>query len=329
MWNSIKVIDVHGHISRPPQVRQYAAGLMSGRTPGKMNISDEIAEPPFQRHLKDLDDRNIDFQLVGPRPVDQWHWMPFYLQENWARATNDHIAQSIRMHPDRFAGMAHLPQNAEKDTSSCIPELERCVKELGFVGAYLNPDPDGKRSAPGVHEPYWFPLYEKAVELDIPLLIHPCPTEDPRLQVVPANYQMNNVIEEYVATMLYYYGGVFDRYPGLKVVICHCGGALQRFIPTDTQHSHPDKDFSNNVFFDSNGLDPVFLGAAIQQRGVSQMVFGTEVPGSGSAVRPDTGRPGDDLVPTIDALEFLSAGDKKSIFHDNPLKVFTKVKALV
>ena len=146
MWNNTKVVDVHAHISRPPQVRAFAAGLMSNRTPQKMNISDEVAEPAFQRHIADMDDRLIDFQLVGPRPVDQWSWMPMFLQDSWSRATNDHIAQSVRLHPDRFAGMAQLPQDAlASDTTHMLAELEYCVNELGFVGAYLNPDPDGKR----------------------------------------------------------------------------------------------------------------------------------------------------------------------------------------
>ena len=331
MWNGMKVVDVHAHISSPPQVRAFSAGLMASRTPGTMSIPDEMAEPAFQRHISDMDERLIDFQLVGPRPVAQWHWMPQYLLKSWARATNDHIAQSVRLHPDRFAGMAHLPQDATApDTTHCLEELEYCVKELGFVGAYLNPDPDGKRTAPGVHESYWFPLYEKCLELGVQLLVHPCPTEDPRLQVVPASYQINNVVEEYIATMLYMYGGLFDRYPEFRVCICHCGGALSRFIPSDAQHRSPEgKDFSNNLFFDTNGLDPVFLEAAIKQKGVSQMAFGTEVPGSGRAVRPETGKPGDDLVRTIDAIEWLTDADKKAIFHDTPLKVFTKVSALV
>ena len=59
------------------------------------------------------------------------------------------------------------------------------------------------------------------------------------------------------------------------------------------------------------------------------MCFGTEVPGSGRAVRPETGRPGDDLVRTIDGLEFLTNEDKQAIFNENPLKVFTKVAELI
>ena len=68
------------------------------------------------------------------------------------------------------------------------------------------------------------------------------------------------------------------------------------------------------------------LEAAIKQRGVDQMLFGSESPGSGGAVRPETGKPSDDLVPVIDSLGFLSAEDKLKIFQKNPLKVFTKVK---
>jgi hypothetical protein len=64
-----------------------------------------------------------------------------------------------------------------------------------------------------------------------------------------------------------------------------------------------------------------FLEAAIKQRGVAQLVFGTEAPGSGNAIRPETGKPSDDLVPVIDGFGFLSKEDKVSIFNTNPAKV--------
>jgi hypothetical protein len=108
------------------------------------------------------------------------------------------------------------------------------------------------------------------------------------------------------------------------VVVCHCGGGLNRFIPTD--HHIAQKDLSKNLFYDCCAYDVNFLTAAIKQRGVDQMLFGTESPGSGGAIRPETGRPSDDLVPVVDSLEFLSAEDKLKIFQKNPLRVFTKVK---
>ena len=253
-----------------------------------------------------------------------WHWMRPFLQEFWAFTTNNVIARIVKLHPDRFRGMAQLPQSRDRDTRFCLPEFERCIKELNFVGAYLNPDPAGDKQTPGVHEEYWHPLYEKAVQLDVPLMVHPSTTYDRRLEIIPANYQMNNYLEEFVAMQLYTHSKIFQTFPKLKIVICHCGGGLNRFIPND--HHVGQGDFSKNLFFDSCVYDENYLEAAIKQRGVDQVLFGTESPGSGGAVRKDTGKPSDDMIPVIDKLEFLSAEDKLKIFQKNPLKVFTKVK---
>ncbi len=211
MYNNQTVVDVHGHMTTPAVFRQFLAETVSQNTAGrKLDLSDEQLENAQQRHLKFMDDRNIDVQLIGPRPIAMWHWMRPFLQEYWAYVTNNVIARIVKLHPDRFRGMAQLPQSRDKDTRNCLGEFERCVKELGFVGAYLNPDPAGDKQTPGVHEEYWFPLYEKAVQLDVPLMIHPSITYDRRLEVIPANYQMNNYLEEFVAMQLYMHGKVFD-----------------------------------------------------------------------------------------------------------------------
>lgn len=325
MYNGYKVVDVHGHMTTPAPFRQFLAETVAQNTPGrKLEMTDEQLENAQQRHLKFMDDRNIDIQLIGPRPIAMWHWMRPFLQNFWCRTVNDVIARIVKLHPDRFCGMAQLPQSKEKDTRNCVAELERCVKELGFVGAYLNPDPAGDKQAPGVHEEYWHPLYEKAVELDVPLMIHPSITYDRRLEIIPSNYQMNNYLEEFVAMQLYSHSNVFKVFPKLKIVICHCGGGLNRFIPTDKHVGQGD--FSKNLFYDCCCYDEHYLEAAFKQRGVDQMLFGTESPGSGGAIRPDTGKASDDMIPVIDGLGCLSAEDKLKIFQKNPLKVFTKVK---
>ena len=166
MWNGTKVVDVHGHISRPPQVRQFAAGLMSNRTPGKMNIPDDVTEPAFQRHIADMDDRLIDFQLVGPRPVDQWHWMPMFLQQSWARATNDHIAQSVRLHPDRFAGAYTVDPN---EGVPALRKLEQAVRELGVKAASVTPA--FVHPQVPINDKRAYPVYAKCVELDIAVTV--------------------------------------------------------------------------------------------------------------------------------------------------------------
>lgn len=326
MYNGQTVVDVHGHMTTPAGFRQFLAEIVSQNTPGrKLEVTDEQLENAQQRHLKFMDDRNVDVQLIGPRPIAMWHWMRPFLQEFWAETTNNVIARIVKLHPDRFRGMAQLPQcSISKDTRNCLPEFERCVKELGFVGAYLNPDPGGDKQTPGVHEEYWFPLYEQAVELDVPLMIHPSVTYDRRLEIIPANYQMNNYIEEFIAMQLLTHSKVFEIFPKLKITICHCGGGLNRFIPTDKHVGQGD--FSKNLFYDCCVYDVHYLEAAIKQRGVDQILFGTESPGSGGAIRPETGMPSDDLIPVIDGINFLSTEDKLKIFQTNPLKVFTKVK---
>ena len=57
--------------------------------------------------------------------------------------------------------------------STCIPELEKCVKQYGNVGINLNPDPSGGHwKEPPLTDRQWYPIYEKMVEYDIPAMIH-------------------------------------------------------------------------------------------------------------------------------------------------------------
>jgi predicted TIM-barrel fold metal-dependent hydrolase len=292
-------------------------------SPLPFRLTDEELQPSLKSHVKLLDEYGIDVQLLGPRPVSMWHWMRPFLQAHWCTITNQVIAQSVRLYPGRFVGMAQLPQStSHKDTTPCAEELQRCVQEYGFVGAYLNPDPGGRREVPGVNDTYWYPLYHKAQELGAVLMVHPSASYDPRLEVVPGNFQINNVVEEYIATMIYQNTRVFHDFPRLRVVICHCGGALQRL-----QESKRANRFENNLFYDTCAYDVDFLTAAIKQKGVDCLLFGSEVPGMGSkAVRPENGRPFDDMVPIIKGLPFLTESDRTKIFYDNAKKVFTLLK---
>jgi predicted TIM-barrel fold metal-dependent hydrolase len=284
MFNGKKVIDVHGHMTTPPSFRGTIANWVSQNTgPSNHGVFPEISEEAMatanKRHLDMLDDHSIDFQLLSPRPIAMWHWMRPHLQYDWTHYTNDTIAQIMKQFPDRFGGIAQLPQNRDLDSSYLIEELERSVKELGFVGALINPDPGGDRGTPGLdNKEYWYPLYEKAQEL----LEH---------------------------------GRVFDDFPKLKVFVCHGGGALHRFIEED--YHRGKRDLSNNLWFDSCMLEENVLSTMIKQKTPQQVVFGTEAPGSGAAKRASTGKPGDDLVPVIGGFDFLSDEDKNDIFYDN------------
>lgn len=327
MWNGQRTVDVHGHMTTPPEFRAFSHNLTANRTPRSANltISDDRLEDALKRHLTKIDDGKIDYQLVGPRPVSYWHFETMRLQRKWAEVTNDVIAQTVRLHPDRFAGMAQLPQHFEHDIDESLEEFERAVNDLGFVGAYLNPDPGGNHLTPGMNDEYWYPLYEKSVELDAPLLVHPSINFDPRIEIIPASYQYNNVTEEYLALQLLTHSDVFDTFPELKIIICHFGGALDRFVLTDKGHISR-KGYGTNLFFDSCAYDTDFVTAAVKQKGVDSVVFGTEAPGSGGAIHPVTGKPSDEnVVDLLDSLDFLSDSDKLNILQTTPLKVFSRV----
>jgi predicted TIM-barrel fold metal-dependent hydrolase len=330
VYHDVPVLDVHGHVSVPFSANSFLVLMMGSNTPMDSPIGREAAGPAgvtrdefraaAERHARYLDERDIDVQVIGPRPFLTLGWMEPHLVPAWTRYVNDMIHQQCAFFPDRFLGACQLPQLSDApDVSHCIDELNRCVTEYGFVAAYASPDPGGRRSTPGMHEPYWYPLYERCQELSIPIIVHGTNSLDPRFRVVPHNYQLGFLTEQYLAGQFLSHSDVFERFGELRVIICHCGGALDRFIPTDPHIAQ--KDLSRNLFYDTCAYDLIFLAAAIKQRGVGRLVFGTEAPGSGRAVRPETGRTSDDLVPVIGGFDFLSEDDKRMIFNENPARV--------
>jgi len=331
-YNDYLVLDVHGHVTVPPAANNMVVSMMGSNQPmpsnvgqhavGPKKISDEEFRAAAQTHVDYIDARNIDVQVIGPRPYIQFGWMEPHIQPGWSAYVNDLIAQQVSFFPDRFVGAAQIPLHASHpDTKHVLPELKRTVEELGFAAAYLSPDITGNRSGHGLDHEWYYDLYEAAEGYDIPLIVHGTNTLDPRFRTgnVPMSYQLHFLTEQYLAGQFLSHGPVFERFPKLRVIICHCGGALDRFIGNDKHLAQ--KDLSNNLFYDSCGYELNFLEAAIKQRGVNRMVFGTEAPGSGGAVRPETGRTSDDLVPVLDGFDFLTDADRKAILHDNPLKV--------
>jgi len=330
-YNGTKVLDIHAHVSFPNNGGNVLASMIASNTPTKadprkagglpdVGMGEQAIQTRMNRHIELMDEANIDAQLLGPRPFMMLGYMQDHLMGPWARFNNHMIAKQCEVYPTRFVGAAMLPQNAHADDlKHCLPELEYCHKELGFVGIYLSPDPRGDRSSPGMDQKYWDPVYEYAQKNKMVIIVHGTNCTDKRIATIPHNYQIGFVWEQYLATQLLSHGDVFKRFPELKVVVCHCGGALDRFIKTD--HHLAQKDLSKNLFFDTCALDIDYLEAAIKQRGVNNMLFGTETPGSGSAVRPETGRPSDDLVPVISKMSFLSEADKLKIFHGNSAAV--------
>jgi predicted TIM-barrel fold metal-dependent hydrolase len=333
VYHGTKVLDVHGHVSVASGANNYITTLLSSNSLTRSPLfggrgsgpSEDQYRAAAARHVAYLDERGIDVQVIGPRPfLMLGQVMPWYSMELWTEHVNATIAQQVRFYPDRFLGACQLPQSSDApDSTHMLPALESTVRDQGFVAAYVSPDPKGQRTTPGMNESYWFPLYERCIELDVPIIVHGTNAGDPRYYVIPNNYQVGFVVEQFVAQQILSNSDVFTRYPELRVIICHCGGSLNRFIKTDPRHLS-QKDLSQNLFYDTCAHDVDYLTAAIRQRGVPQMVFGSEAPGAGDAVRQagdGPGKTGDDLVPVIDSFDWLTEEDKLNLFHHNPLRV--------
>ena len=127
-----------------------------------------------------------------------------------------------KLFPDNFAGAAMLPQSPGVDPKTCIPELERCVKEYGFVGINLNPDPSGGHwTSPPLTDRHWYPIYEKMVEYDIPAMVHVSTSCNACFHTTGAHY----INADTTAVMQFIQGDLFKDFPTLRFVVPHGGGA--------------------------------------------------------------------------------------------------------
>jgi 4-oxalmesaconate hydratase len=167
------IIDCHGHVSAPAELWVYKSMLLShrGEHGRRMpEISDEEILHYVNRqemgpsgHLDMLDRVGTKLQLLSPRPFQTMHSeKPGYLVHWFTEETNNIIARQVKLLPDRFVGIAGLPQAAGEPVEGALPELERAVRTLGFKGCLLNPDPyeNSGVEPPPLGDRYWYPLYE-------------------------------------------------------------------------------------------------------------------------------------------------------------------------
>lgn len=353
MYNGKKVLDFHSHIhdipmtdptQSPRLAYQYwhdlynipglsaskplANPIGNGKHSDRPGNRDEDFKAVSDALAKYLETRQIDAQIISPHPLQFHGWMENeILFKSWITYQNDLAFKITQARPDIFLGACQLPQRADaKDTEHCLEELERSVTELGFVAAYVSPDSTGKGDTPTMNMPYWYPLYEKCQELDIPIIVHGTDMHDPRYRTmnVERYFELSFMLPQTIATVtLRHNPQLFERFPGLKIVVCHCGGFVDR-MGEGAPYRARGNDVDRNLFYDSAAYDLGYLALGIKQRGVSQMVFGTEAPGSGREIRPGTEYTADDFVPLFEsdpALDFLTEAEKLDILHNTPAKL--------
>lgn len=240
--------------------------------------------------LKVMDDNGVDLQVLS-LTIPGVELMDASTGTALARNVNDALANVVRKYPDRFLGFAALaPQSPEE----AADELERAVKELDLKGwkthsNYGENYLDEKR--------YW-PIFERAEKLNVPIYLHPSFPTIPQLKTdygwALSGAPFGFGVETAICMMRLVLSGVFDRYPGLKVILGHLGEGLPFLlaridypyvIPWFDPNARPELNkkpsdyFKNNVFVTTSGnyYEPAFM-CTYEAMGIDRILLGTDYP---------------------------------------------------
>ena len=327
------IIDCHGHYTTVPEAhKEFRRAQLAGEPeprPARMT-DDEIRESVEPNQLRLLRERGVDLLIFSPQASAMEHHVPDPATARaWARACNDLVHRVVELYPESFAGVCQLPQTPTGSLDDSIAELRRCVAECGFVGCNLNPDPSGGHwtSRPLTDE-FWFPLYEVMVELDVPAMVHVSASCNPNFHALGAHY----INADTSAFMQFVEGDLFARFPTLRFVIPHGGGAVPyhwgRYRGLADRLGRPPlgEHVMTNVFFDTCVYHHPGVELLHRVIDVENVLFASELLGAVRGVDPETGFHWDDTKRYVDALD-LSDDDKRKVFELNARRVYPRLDA--
>ncbi len=333
------IIDCHGHYTTAPQeltdyrdqqIADLAEDPLFQHAKGVISITDDqIRESLEGAQLKLQRERGTDLTIFSPRASRMAHHIGNEsTSKYWTEHCNEMIYRITRLYPNNFAGVAQLPQTPSVPPTVCIAELDRCVNELGFIGCNLNPDPSGGYwTDPPLGDRYWYPLYEKIVELDVPVMIHVSAACNPCFHSTGSHY----LGADTTAFMQAMTSDLFKDFPTMKFIIPHGGGAVPyhwgRFRGLADMMGRPPLQelLLDNVYFDTcvyhqPGID--LLRKVIPAKNI---LFGSEMIGAVRGIDPETGHYFDDTKRYIDECTQVSDEDKAAIFQGNIQEVFSRL----
>ncbi len=279
--------------------------------------------------LQDMDAGGIDLQVLS-HTVTDIEAFSAEKDERLAREANDQVAAAIAAHPTRFAGFATLPL---LNPHVAADELERAVRSLGLKGAMINGTIKGRF----LDDPSFLPIFEQAVALNVPIYLHPGIPPAPVRETYysglgPAvNFALSTGgwgwhSETGIHALRLILAGIFDRFPGLQIIIGHMGEMipfmLERvnnvFSPltTQLQRSIPEY-FAQNFYITTSGFfssPPLLL--AMQIMGTDRIMFSVDYPFS-------TNEQGRVFLESVS----LSPADKEKISHANAERLLQLSKA--
>jgi len=332
------IIDCHGHYTTAPsgleawRKRQIAALGDPSKAPGvsELVITDaEIRASLENAQLKMQRERGTDLTIFSPRASFMAHHIGNEAtSRDWSRLCNDLVHRVCQLYPDNFVGVCQLPQSPGVRPERSIPELERCVNELGMIGCNLNPDPSGGHwKEPPLTDRWWYPLYEKMVELDVPAMVHVSSSCNPVFHATGAHY----INADTTAFMQFLTSDLFRDFPTLRFIIPHGGGAVPyhwgryKGLAQDLKRPPLKELVLNNVFFDTCVYHYPGIELLTKVVPVDNILFASEMVGAVRGIDPDTGHHYDDTRRYVDQVKALSEEARHRIFEGNARRVFPRL----
>ncbi len=296
-------------------------------TPALINI---------EKRLALMDECGIDLSILVPLP-----WLETTptvhadskLCAEAARLFNDELATIVNKRPDRFIAVALLPTT---DPEVMLEEFERAVRKLKLVGGFFVVGPTVK---PPDH-PHYEILYKKAVELNVPLWIHPSrPPEYPdyvgeKISQYQVWQTLSWLLDSSTAMVRLVFSGVYERHPDLKLIIHHHGALIPLFAKRmqygwdyfeqntgkkqPTPISRPYIDHFKKFYCDTatQGHEPLILKMAYDFFGPDHILFGSDGPMDATGGRAFTL----DARKSVEDIG-LSKADREKIFSQNILRL--------
>lgn len=233
-----------------------------------------------------------------------------------ARTMNDYIAEVVKQRPTRFIGLCVLPL---QDVPAAMVELDRCVQKLGMRGILLYTNLAGKFP----DEPEFRPLFARAVELDVPVLLHPAmPITTEAVKGYEMISALGNMFDNTIALTRLIMSGLLDQFPKLKLVCPHLGGTLPYIIgrldhQTQVLKRGPKyltrapSEYLKQVWLDIVSPLPLAMRFGYEFMGADRLLFASDHPW----VDPRL------IVDALNHLE-LPAADRDKILRTNADKLF-------
>lgn len=237
--------------------------------------------------LREMDSAGIDLVILSQSGPGVQAEQDQALAISRAQQNNDFLAGQIARHPTRYAGFAMLPM---QDPQAAARELERSVKTLHFKGSMVNGHTNGVYYDDRAYDPFW----EVMQELDAPMYLHPInPYSQPysmtgHPELAGATWGWG--VETATHALRLLFGGVFDRFPRLKIILGHMGEGLPfqrwRFDSRFAVYPHgirlerkPSEYIGSNILITTSGVcSPHALCGAIGEMGAEAVLFSVDYP---------------------------------------------------